>query len=672
MTSFIEALRAGLCLVVGLGAGGCADMNLDGSGPLSQAIAGPSTVATSTTWVNTGLRSQTGAVAAVSVSGRLYTFYRGTDGLLYFTTDLASPTLVPSSPALAEDVLGAAVDPSTQKVFVAARTTGNAGAVLEATAGIGGLAGWSWSYPGTSEGPPSLAVACGRVNVAVRAAGWSWTAYRPASGGAWVSQGALAASYAQPILASNAQGEVGLALIGYDQNVHFWKKPCGGVGDNQWGAGLTLGNGSIHTAESRVGLVGNGPVFGVAIRDTGGLPWFMQQNYSGVTGTTSWPSTYEYLDATVERAAVVEPPVALAFRGLIVLAARDSSSILRYWVRNPNTVGRRADFQMWLGERQLGGLGLKTTATLVPVADVLNPALPTELLAIAPSVNLEYVGSPPVLGSVERLWALNLSRAVTLDLMVNQFNARYDTRYLNFIPASQIENLYESLLSAMQTPSKYWPDIAERTFTNTCESADTYRGITLYPHASGSEWVTGCNLGLQYGIIVSDHDRAWWLWQEWGHTILERSTVLSEPGWHQNFDDLTPRACAANIDCGGLHGAQCLYTSDQRVGGAAAAAAKSAKICMVPEGGGWRPMGFGDDYSLTNTGHNWINVVTNYRWFGEDGRRIAQWDADNGDFRYLNKYNWMRDHFYDGVEFFGSTTSSAEDEARGHFSFPQQ
>src|SRR5262249_5000206 len=143
-----------------------------------------------------------------------------------------------------------------------------------------------------------------------------------------------------------------------------------------------------------------------------GYPYFVLQ-IPGSDGSPVWPGSFEPVDAHPKSPwlPVAESPVAVTFRGLVFLTARDASNTLYYWIRNPNTLATRSDFTMWTGGRAVnGGVG-KTSAALAPagardlwVGAATQSGAPVELFIA-------------VRGTDDRIWALNMSRFATFDVI---------------------------------------------------------------------------------------------------------------------------------------------------------------------------------------------------------------------------------------------------------------
>ena len=224
---------------------------------------------------------------------------------------------------------------------------------------------------------------------------------------------------------------------------------------------------------------------------------------------------------------------------------------------------------------------------------------------------------------------------------------RFDTRFIGGGPTRDIPNLFDNLASVLQTPSAFHKSYSVPAWADDCDLMDKNRGITLFAVPNnGAMMVVGCNPGI--GLVLRRDDR----FQRQGlggvgragHHNLERGDILTIPGWHENFDDLSTRRCYADSDCGGQAGALCVPSDDNRLGPWTRSRVGSAKICAGPASAAsaGRAQGFVTDYALNNIGHNWIESAFFQRWFGEDFRAVAQADLANGDTRLWNKYQWLR------------------------------
>src|SRR5262249_7916561 len=150
----------------------------------------------------------------------------------------------------------------------------------------------------------------------------------------------------------NADEAVGLAYLGNDNHIYFRKAGCSAKG-LKWSP-LSKLPGLSKT--SRVSLAAYGQLFAVAVQGYDNFPYFMIEE-PNKSDPPYWPG-FERVETGDGTVALMEPPTVLVFRGMIIVAGRDTTGALRYWIRNPNFLLRPANSQTWVGGRIVGGWGV--------------------------------------------------------------------------------------------------------------------------------------------------------------------------------------------------------------------------------------------------------------------------------------------------------------------------
>jgi hypothetical protein len=631
------------------------------------ALAGPPAVGPSTTWVATSVFADADAFTLVDLGGTVYAFGRGLSGKLQAAPNVASAFDVPNSPTIVGDGISAAFDPVTSKVFVAVRTpsairrypfrfTPSHIYLAQGSVSGGVVSGWTWSQLGSTDAPVALTIACNQVKIAARYSGATYTGSLPTSGGAFSGWTQLATSSAgRPVLATNSLDIAGLALVGDDHRVTVWGSACNPTFDTP----VTIGDAATTTNDDHVAITALGPLFGVGIRDQNGFPRFLEQSWSLVG--PSWTGAFEDVDAQTSAtgltlsAPIAEPPVLTTFRGLTFMAARDPNNQMLYWVRSQNAIDMTQvpTWHAWVGGRVVSGWGTGAT----PPALIATGRVDRSSVGYGTQKNVQaelYVATRGI--GDKQLYALNMGRFATLDVLEGIYNLRVDTGYWEAsVAKNTVPNLFDYFIGWMATPSTLWAPLSSPT---TCALATDTRGASIYPTQAGGEGVEGCYVAQNGfpstgGITVNGSDgSAMRVWEEWGHEFLWKQFDMSL------FADTKPRLCNSNVDCGTIDPtgvAVCRLTSLLGFGNLVKSVG-NVQVCAMPDKytGGFRPQGFATDYSTTSDYHNMIYVMLMYRWFGEEMRAMAAADAAYGDSRLQQKYNFIRDNVFLGHEYLGT------------------
>jgi hypothetical protein len=315
-------------------------------------------------------------------------------------------------------------------------------------------------------------------------------------------------------------------------------------------------------------------------------------------------------------------------------------------------------WRAWVGGRTVGGWGVAAT----PPALVATGRVNRTSFGYGTQQNVQaelYVAARGI--NDKQLYAMNMSRFATLDVLENVYNLRVDTGYWEpGVAKNTVPNLFEYLIGWMATPSTLWAPLSKPT---TCSLATDTRGVAIYPTQAGNEGVEGCYVASNGfkstgGITVNGSDgSAMRVWEEWGHDFLWKQFDMTL------FGDTKPKLCHSNPDCGTTTStgvAICLPASQvgfgYLVGAGTGITDGGTQVCAMPDKytNGTRPQGFANDYSTTTDYHNMIYVMLAYRWFGEELRSMAAADAAYGDPRLQQKYDFIRDNVYLGREYMGT------------------
>ncbi len=81
----------------------------------------------------------------------------------------------------------------------------------------------------------------------------------------------------------------------------------------------------------------------------------------------------------------------------------------------------------------------------------------------------------------------------------------------------------------------------------------------------------------------------------------------------------------------------------------------TVRVCVARRDGqaGRRYQGGVSWYDVGTADHALVNTAVLYRWFGEELRAMVASDAADGNVQLQQRYNWIKNHLYDGVEYNG-------------------
>jgi hypothetical protein len=329
---------------------------------------------------------------------------------------------------------------------------------------------------------------------------------------------------------------------------------------------------------------------------------------------------------------------------------------------------------MWVGGRVLTGGGLVATAPVFVTAQrypvlgggaiVEQGRAPSELYVFARGI------------ADRRVYFTNAGRSATLDVLEGAYGMEVNTGpYANGIPRAAVPNLLENLQAFLRTPTRYWDSLGNTrspgAFPGTCSSPGR-TGITIFPNAGVGESAFSGNCPTRpTSMVVEDSGSAWRIWEETGHLVFWLNPFRDASSFGDTFNQGDLRPCTV-----GASPSRCL-AGETCVRGWNQADTQPQGTCMVSNGfGGFRPRGYTQSYQSDGSDHDWVYTVINYRWFGEDLRRMAAEDLAAGDPSLRRKYDYVRVNDYDGVEFNGFWGSAVgaptSDESYGDFALPLQ
>jgi hypothetical protein len=633
-------------------------------------IPGPDQIAGKTSWTPTGVVTSSNAFALAEVGDSLRSYQRGADGLLQESIDFGTPHDVAGSPQITSDGVSAVTDPASGgHTFVVARAADGDVVVVDLDPVTGSS---TWRELWATDGPPSVAVACGKVYVAIRNRQALNVFTRPLGTLDWSVPNYYQFARTPPMLAAGAGGDIGLAWIGTDNWIRFARGTCATGGT--LGGAVTPGGTSFSS--TRVGLASYGNLFGLAVQGTDNLPYFALQRRDA-SGNPVWAG-FESIDSAV---AMIESPTVVIYRGLIFMAGRDSLNQLRYWVRDPNFLARISGQVGWTGGRIVSGWG---TGATPPALSLRGTRQLCDNYGYCETVPAELYVATKGIGD-QQIYALNFGRFATWDILNGMFGIQFNTHFEgNDIDPRLTGNFPDFLPGFLQAPSGYWWSLSHPTQCN---------GTLPLTILLSTNWATGwtkAGCGTFYGddgrsfampasLQNANQYGPWTLWEELGHQLQAAvPNFKNQPGWQVNFTNLKPKTCNTAAECGGGFCALgCIAGTD----GSATCPWGSEpyttqRVCQNAGFGQAlvRPAGFVDWYDVTMDEHSFLDFVEWYRWWGDELRAMRDQDLAQGNTMLRDKYAWVKAFYYGGVEFGGSHANMANGGSRasGAYGMPLQ
>jgi hypothetical protein len=633
-------------------------------------ISGPDAIAAHTSWVPTDVTTAASGLALVEAWDSLRAYARGGDGTLHESVDLAASTGIPGSPMLTLDPVAAAVDEASGHVFVAVHTAAGDAAIAEGAPDPTGAIAWTWTTLGPTDGAPALAVGCSRLYVAVRNGGQVQTNSRWLKSSSWDGWVTNATTRSIPRLAINAQDAVGLAYIATNDAIFFSENTCsGGV---SWSPPVWTG-GTSKGAYASIAAYAN--LFAVAVQGIDAFPYFQSQAMrkvrdpaGGVTFEAFWPG-FERVETEHGTIALSEPPTLVVFRGLTFVAARDTQSALRYWVRNPNTLLHQSG-PMWQGGSVVGGAGTGATPPAFSVRG--STSLVGSMWGSTMSPAELYVATRGI--ADQRIYALNFGRYAAVDVLATQNGMVINTAFgANGIPPETVANIFEFLAAFMTLPAHEWSRLPHPA---PCSGAPLT--LLMGSNFDRAGWsVESCSprnfpdgrSAPGPAVFLGTSYPAWTLFEELGHLVqFADSDLTSDADYQRIFNKLDAKKCETDADCGGdqcaVGGDGASYFDDPLI-----RRWIDVKICQHDG----VPQGYVTWYDLSEGEHNFLDFLEMYRYFGDELRSKRDREVNEGNRTLDDKYAFLRDRFYRGVEFNGSQLTAASGErSAGSFALPER
>jgi hypothetical protein len=612
-------------------------IQLSGTGYLSLAevkalehltVDGPAALAGQTSWVATGVFTPASAFTLASLDGGLQSFHRGFDGKLHIADDMRFDSAIPGSPLVTADAPAVAVDPDTKQAFVAVRGADGNLYIGTATPPVPPLTprSWSWQVIAATEAPPSLIVVDGKVVVAWLQGQYIRSTWRLINGGSWDTPTVHIDAITPPTLARNKSNAIGIGFIRWDGSINFVKGTIDTAA--HWGAVQTITGWSNG---GRVGVAAWGDLFMVSALGGDARPYVAIQQPGG-----AWNGFEAAWGANDIK--LMEAPTLAMFDGMILVFGRDQNKALRYWMRNPNTIAYRyAPGLMWLGGRIVGGWGTGAT--------------PPALAAMGSSTVWGILGGPSEFFVATRgigdqqIYAFNVGRFVALDILGSFGISLRGNDSLPQLDVRMIGNLFEQMVGFLALPgANAWTTVNHNP---SCSSSQWAVQLLLHPDAAGQTRAYQCPPVI---YINSSYLQAFHMFHEWMHMDHARRGLASWTDYPNAFKDPMPKLCASDGDCGTD---KCENKDDSFgwFGDPTIRRWMGLKVCAVDAED--RPQGHATYYALESSEHDFIETAQRYRFEGEKLKESALHDYFNGNQRLWLMYAWLRDHYFDGIEYNG-------------------
>jgi hypothetical protein len=615
-------------------------------------IAGPADINQSITWRGAGLRSNARGFASVEADGKLTTFRRGEEGLLHIAQDFTGDIPVPGSPQLSADASIAAVSDGNGQLFAAVIATDGTLQVAQSLL-VGFRQEWTWTTMGNALKEPALAVTCGKVILA-----WldnwrmhaSWKTLNGTT--AWSAPLDIGESISAPSIAvTNAtpSGDVGLTWLTSIGKVCFTKGQCAS----------TLQFGPVEQLSSimfgdKPSITAYGDRFAIAIRGTDAHPWFCMQ-VAGANGLYAWPAFEPVRAIDAEESPVTGMVQLINFRGMMFLVAADNTNAMRYWMRLPNQLGPQSGIN-WCGGNIVGNGG-----TFLPFFNLV--AVGTVNLAELTNVPAELFIMTT--GNDQQIHALNFSRSVSIDLLDKYFDLTLDPYPGRQVAFELLGDLPEQVMGLVGLPADAWRGVTGKKCAGNLWLS-TFLWLSPNPASTGQTNGGGCPMSV---FLNGQNLSARFILHEWMHADFAQRGIGSWAGFNDNFGNTRPKLCPSGTGCGGdrcVLGSQFTGAFDDPT----ITRWANSMVCVDKNG---RPQGGVDFYEFQSDEHAFIETATRYRWQGDELRNNAALDMANGNQQLQNRYDWIKNNYYKGVEFNGWSTSGnngAGDRSHGFIGRP--
>lgn len=651
-------------------------IQLAGQGTLSLAeveiiekatIPGPAQLGRAITWVPTGVTASGSGVAVVSHNDSLILYYRGSDGLLHASDNLADGPAIGGSPAVGTEPPTATVADALGRGFVAVRTASGEVAVAEGDVQTGALASPAWSTLGPTSDAPFVTIGCGRVVAAWIDQGRilaAWKTVDPAAPSpTWSSAATVGASAgSRPTLAVNSRGDIGVGFLAPNGAIQFSMMTCVGGAAPTWTAVTTL----VGFAKGdQVSLAAYGPHFMVATLGGDDRGYFAVQHI--VANQEEWQG-FEPIPASMRGdpgLPLLEPPRLFVMSGAIVAAAREKQSQgMLYWLKYPNHL---AQGDRWVGGRPVGGSG---RGAMAPAMVSLGQA---QLWGMWQAPSELYVATMGI--GDRRVYALNLGRFMTSDVFMHDLPLDV-VGMLDIAPQSDRgidptlgPNYFEQLLTVLALPASAQDAVVgtkcgQLTLATRLELDRNFGSGQFNPQLCPYKVIEGTNRFSASGLM-----------HEWLHMDAAARNITTKSGFTDAFpfdgSSLDPaksgmKACRQDSDCGGdtcetagnNHSNTRNSTQDYDPAETSIRRWDNTLVCVAAGAiDNRRPQGGLIWYDIGTADHAFIHMALAYRWYGDDLRDWAALDLRHGNDQLQRRYAWIKAHYFGDVEYNGRLNS---------------
>lgn len=646
-------------------------------------IPGPAVVNAAVSWAPTGVITTGAGAALTATDDKLLMFYRGSDGLLHESDNLADGPAVDGSPALGTDQPTATVVGAQGRGFVAVKTASSQVAVVEGDARAGALGPAAWSTLGQTNGSPEVISGCNRAVVAWLDNGQlmaAWKSTDPASTGpGWSAPAVVSlASSTPPSLAVDSRQNVGMSFVRPDGSIAFTTLPCAATGA-RWEAAVTL----VGLAKGdRASLAAYGPHFIIATLGGDNRGYIAVQR-TGTNGQEVWQG-FEPIPASSRGdpgMLLLEAPRIFVMSGAIIVVARDrTTEEMRYWLKYPNHL---SPGDTWMGGRVVGGSG---RGAMAPAMVSLGKS---QLWGMGGAPSELYVGTLGI--GDRRVYAMNLGRFIAKDVLSADLSLDVEGM-LNISPQPDrgldptlAPNYLEQLLALLALPTPAREAVKGRKCGNLTLAT---RLMLDRNYGSGQFRPAPCPYEVLQNTNFSAADA---IIHEWLHldAAARNLSGISDFGSTFRYQDSSDPArsgmkpCHASADCGGDfcekagddHGKTRPSTKDFDPSETSLRRWDETYVC-VSNGGpdGWRPQGGLRWYDVGTPDHAFIHMAIAYRWYGEDLRDWVQADLNHGNDQLQRRYEWVKAKYFDGVEYNGRVGRNApeNDRSLGAYGMPDR
>jgi hypothetical protein len=646
-------------------------------------IPGPAAVDDAVSWVPTGVITTGAGATFAATDDKLLVFYRGSDGLLHGSENLADGPVIGGSPGLGPDQPAATVLGSQGRGFVAVRTASSQVAVAEGDARTGALGSAAWSTLGQTSGSPAVITGCNRAVVAWLDDGRlmaAWKSTDPASGAPGWSAPAVVSvgSGTPPSLAVDSRQNVGMSFVLKDGSIAFTTLPCAAT-EARWETTRSL----VGLAKGdQASLAAYGPHFIVATLG-GDNRGYLAVQRTASDGREEWQG-FEPIPASWRGdpgMLLLEAPRIFVMSGAIVVVARDRmTQEMRYWLKYPNHL---SPGDTWMGGRVVGGSG---RGAMAPAMVSFGKS---RLWGMGEAPSELYVGTLGI--GDRRVYAMNLGRFIANDVLTADLSLDVEGM-LNIDPQPDrgldptlAPNYFEQLLALLALPGPAREAVRGRKCGNLMLAT---RLMLDRNYGSGQFRPAPC----PYEVVQNtDFSAADAIIHEWLHLDAAARNLPGMSDFGSTFryaDGSDPagsgmKACRASADCGGDfcekagddYGKTRSSTKDFDPSETSLRRWDETFVCVSNSGpDARRPQGGLRWYDVGTRDHAFIHMAIAYRWYGDDLRDWVQADLSHGNDQLQRRYAWVKANYFGDVEYNGRLGRTALDNDRslGAYGMPDR